>query len=136
MVSASPDGNYDMIFYEYDNGGDILLDQVIIGLMVNATDTYYYQVFNWGDNIPDSNTNADYTVLPQGGTCPDECDNRIVPDTNLYSYPGAGILIDVDTVPSLPPPGIYKYIIIISPLGGDGDAAQIDSIAVQEVPIP
>lgn len=134
VVSASPDGNYDMIFYEYDNGGDILLDQVIIGLMVNATDTYYYQVFNWGDNIPDSNTNADYTVLPQGGTCSDECDNRIVPDGNLYPYPGAGILIDVDTVPSLPPPGIYKYIIIISPLGGDGDAAQIDSIVVTDVP--
>lgn len=138
-VSAPPDGNYDIIFYEYDAGGYILLDQIIIGLMVNATDSYYYPIFNWGDPYGnrDTNTNADYAILPPDGspTCLEpECDNRNIPLTNLYPYPGTGILIDVDTAPSLPPPGVYNYIIIISP--PSMDAAQIDSIAVQEVPIP
>jgi hypothetical protein len=135
-VSANPvivSNSYNIIFYEYDVGGNIRLDQIIIGIMVNAADSYYYQVFNWGDNIADSNTNADFNILPPDGspTCLEpECDNRIIPLANLYPYPGTGIVIDVDTAPSLPPPGVYNYIIIISPLGGDGDAAQIDSIQI------
>lgn len=165
VVSATPDDNYDLVFYEYDNGGSLFLDWIIIGISNDPTGASYYEVFNWGNDIPDSNSNADYTDLPADPVnCPSdgECDNREIPisgsaevppsENILYDpdyvpanppstsesngpAPQTGILIDVDTASSSPPPNTYNYIVIISP-GGGGDAAQVDAVQTVEVPTP
>jgi hypothetical protein len=142
-VSNTPDGNYDMIFYEVTfpqgSGIRIEMDQIIIGVS-NNTDGSYYQVFNWGDNVRDANTNIDTNTLSADPTCvaltgAPECDNRDIQITELYPSPGTGILIDVDTAPGgRPPEGSYNYLVIISPVSVD--AAQVDTIVVTEVPIP
>ncbi len=132
VVSNTPDGNYDMIFYEWRSGGAVYLDHIIIGISHDSNGATYWEVFNWGNNQPDTNTNV--SVTP-------EADNATF--TNLYPTPaatgtpvGTGVLIDVDTAPSAPPPGSYNYVVVISPISGDMDAAQVDSIVVTEVPIP
>jgi hypothetical protein len=137
-VSNVPDIFYDITFYEYEfRPGIILLDRIIVGIS-QVDDGSYYEVFNWGDNIPDENTNVDLDTLPVI-TCSTECDNRVVPTDELYTDPvsnvDTGILIDVDNAPSNPPEGDYGYIVIVSPLSGVPDSAQIDSIVVEEVPI-
>jgi hypothetical protein len=140
VVSTTPDG-YDLIFYEYIdpiNPSSIYLDQIIIGISQNADGSNYYEVFNWGDNIPDTNTNVDTTTLTIDTTCtvgPPECDNRVIPTADLYPgpsgpAPSTGILINVDTAPSAPPEGTYNYIVIISPISGAPDPAQIDTVVV------
>jgi hypothetical protein len=145
-VSNTPDGNYDLIFYEATAPGDpttILLDQISIGISNAADGSSYYQVFNWGDNIPDTNTNVNFNTLPPDPSplCTHECDNRTIPTSNLYPGasgpdPSTGVLIDVDTAPSAPPAGTYNYLVIVSPLAGAPDPAQVDSVVVTEVPTP
>lgn len=144
VVSSTPDGFYDFVLYEYYNSAPewdaVLLDFMIVGIIsdTDLSDEFvYYQVLNWGDNIRDINTNVDTNILPMhpldtGCIANLECDNRRILPANLYPYPGTGIQIDVDTASSEPPPGVYNYIIIISPLGGDNDAPQIDAITVVE----
>ena len=143
-VSGTPDANYDLIFYESEIGpGSIRLDHIIIGVS-NNTDGSYYEVFNWGDNNRDENTNVDYQDLPPdtSPTCTEpECDNRDIPVTELYTDTTpdpdirTGILIDVDKAPGKPPEGDYGYVVIISPATGDLDNAQVDAVVVEEVPI-
>ena len=149
QVSGTPDGNYDLIFYEWDDGtGSVYLDHIIIGIS-NATDGSYYEVFNRGDNNPDENTNVDTspTIPPHlpndpgcSGADAPECDNRYVPATTppLYTDPvsgiSTGILIDVDNAGGSPPEGFYGYLVIISPAGGYLDPAQVDAVVVAEVP--
>ncbi|MBE0682373.1 MAG: hypothetical protein IH589_10700 [Anaerolineales bacterium] len=139
VVGPTPDNNYDLVLYEYNNGGSIYLDWIIVGISNSPTGSEYYEVFNWGNNIPDANTNVDTNELVADPNCPsgEECDDREIPESDLYPNPGAGILIDVDTATSAPPAGTYDYIVVISPNGGpaNGDA-QVDSIEVTEVPIP
>jgi hypothetical protein len=144
-VSSTPDGNYDLVFYESVFApGQVAMDQISIGISNSADGSSYYQVFNWGDNIPDTNTNVDTATLPPDPGCvlgAPECDNRTIPTTSLYPGasgpdPSTGVLIDVDTAPSAPPPGTYNYLVIISPLGGAPDAAQVDSVVVAEVTPP
>ena len=148
-VSSVPDGNYDLIFYEITNpastypvpvGATIALDHIIIGIS-RFSDGSYYEVFNWGNNVRDANTNVDTnTLLPDSGCTvgTPECDNRVISTSNLYPAPGTGILIDVDTAQGAPPGDTYyNYIVIISPNSGDpNDPAEVDSIVVIEVPIP
>jgi hypothetical protein len=147
VVSNTSDGNYDLILYEAtytQASGDVvvLMDQISILISQDGID--YYEIFNWGDNAADTNTNVNFNDLP--ADCVQECDNREIPITPipatgsiLYTDPvtgiNTGILIDVDTAPDNPPEGIYKYMIIVSPLSGDLDAAQVDSIVVAEVPL-
>ncbi|WKZ37626.1 MAG: hypothetical protein QY332_06725 [Anaerolineales bacterium] len=133
IVLSTPDEYYDMVFYEYYTGSGILLDYIIIGISKNADGSLYYEVFNWGDGVPDTNTNV--ASVP-------EVDNASIPIADLHPYPDppaapihGGILIDVDTASSEPPADTYDYIVIISPSSG-GDPAQIDAIVVTEVPIP
>jgi hypothetical protein len=66
----------------------------------------------------------------------------VIPTSELYtpnagdpSIPQTGILIDVDTAPGAPPEGTYNYLVIISPLTGGLDPAQVDSVVVAEVPL-
>jgi hypothetical protein len=137
-VSATPDGNYDLIFYESPYGVGIALDTIIIGISTKP-DGSYYEVFNWGDsgNTRDQNTNVDYVLLPDDPAgCPSdlECDNRNVPITSLHGTTPykTGILIDVDyNTSGKPPEGNYRYIVILAP--ASGDPSQIDSIEVREV---
>ncbi len=147
VVSGTPDGNFDLIFYEslypQGTGTDILLDHIIIGISP-TDDGSYYEVFYWGDNNRDRNTNVDFNTLPPdtSPSCTEsECDNRVIPITELHTDTvpdpdiSTGILIDVDNAPGKPPEGSYGYLVIISPASGDMDAAQVDSVVVDEVPI-
>jgi len=137
-VVGTSETNYDLVYYESDIGGNIMLDHVILGISQLMDGSVYYEVFNWGDNIRDTNTNVDTNTLPPDPACvasPPECDNRVIPTTALHPNPGGtGILIDVDNAPSAPPVGSYDYIVIISPNSGDMDTAQVDAIEVIEIP--
>jgi hypothetical protein len=136
VVTNSSDTDYDLVYYENDDGsGNIQLDSVILGISQLPDGSIYYEIFNWGDNKPDTNTNVDVNTLPPDPGCVAECDNRTIPTADLHPQPagGTGILIDVDNAPSAPPAGSYDYLVIISPPTG-GDAAQVDAIEVTEVP--
>jgi hypothetical protein len=144
-VSAAADAYYDLIFYESEIGpGSIYLDQIIIGIS-QVDDGSYYEVFNWGDNNRDENTNVDFNTLPPDTSpaCTEpECDNREIPVTELHTDTTApppdvdtGILIDVDNAPGKPPEGDYGFVVIIAPASGAPDAAQVDAVVVEEVPI-
>ena len=136
VVGPTPDNNYDLVFYERDAGGGINLDWIIIGISIYSDGHEYYEVFNWGNGIPDNNSNV-------GDVAGTEADNQPINQSELHDPDGAGgapqtgVLIDVDTATSTPPPGNYDYLVIISPAGGatSGDA-QIDAIQATEVPIP
>jgi hypothetical protein len=154
-VAATPDGNYDLVYYEDENPNDsglIAMDQVKIGITNDSSGQTYYKVFDWGDGLPDTNSNVDTTKLsPPSDNNPAEVDNQTIATDDLYKDPAAtppptnsqtGILIDVDQAPSHPPPGDYKYVVIVAPPDGTasnpspGDGGQMDSIDVKEVPIP
>lgn len=140
IVLATPDNFYDLVFYESQLASNIQLDHIIIGISNNVL-LGYYEVFNWGNNAPDTNTNANVDTLPADPACTTpgtECDNYAIPTNNLYPNPGTGILIDVDTAPAAPPPDSYDFIVIISPIitPSSGNGAQVDAIVVTEVPLP
>ena len=138
------------MYYESESGGNITLDHVIIGISNEPDGDPYYEVFNWGDNVPDTNTNVDISIMPPdpsalpppGPACTEaECDNREISTDKLYDPSGSpgepqtGILIDVDNAPSNPPPGEYEYVVIISPNSGDS-SNQIDGIELVDEPPP
>ena len=141
VVVGTSETNYDLVYYESSAGGNIELDHVILGISqsdLSILGSIYYEVFNWGNNIRDTNTNVDTNTLPADPACvasPPECDNRSIPTSELHPDPagGTGILIDVDNAPSAPPAGSYDYIVVISPLSGQPDGAQVDAIEVTEV---
>lgn len=137
VVNGTSDTNYDLVYYESNVGGNIMLDRVIIGISQLIDGSSYYEVFNWGNNTPDTNTNVDTNDLPADPACtadPPECDNRNIPNSELHPDPsGTGVLIDVDNAPSAPPAGNYEYIVIISPLSGAPDGAQVDTVEVVDV---
>ncbi len=139
VVNVTPDGNYDLAYYETLFGSaNIQMDWVIIGISHLSDGSQYYEVFNWGHGGPDMNTNVG-DVAASTGT---ENDNQIIPTTELYdpdgagSAPQTGILIDVDTASSNPPPGTYEYIVVINPPDNPPpDNTQLDAVVVTEVPI-
>lgn len=135
-VEQTPDDNYDLVYYEFNNGGAVFMDWVHIGISNYADGSEYYEVFNWGNGIPDTNSNI-------GDVAGSELDDQGVNLSELYDpddagpAPKTGILIDVDTAPSTPPPGTYNFVVILSPLGGNsGTWAQVDAIQTVEVPTP
>jgi hypothetical protein len=83
-------------------------------------------VFNWGDGIPDNNTNvASYAA---GG----EDDNEAIPGTALQCNNGycTGITIDVDAIGPVPPGG-YRYLRVWSPINWpDNDSAEVDAVEI------
>ncbi len=136
-VVGPSDTNYDLVYYEWDTGSGIMLDDVIVGISQDSDGDPYYEVFNWGDGNPDENTSADTGDL---GVDPSEIDNQAIAYSDLYPDPPApgpqtGILIDVDNADSHPPPGDYPYVVIISPSTG-GDAAQVDAVELVDEPPP
>ena len=139
VVGSTPDNNYDLILYEYNNGGTVYLDWMIVGISKSPDGSQYYEVFNWGNSIRDNNTNVDTAKLTSVPSCSTntECDDRqFDPNDPDALYNGTGILIDVDTAGSNPPPDTYNYIVVISPSGGSAGGAQIDAVQTVEVPIP
>ncbi|MBI3168282.1 MAG: hypothetical protein HYZ22_07385 [Chloroflexi bacterium] len=140
IVESTPDNNYDLVFYEYDynNAGYILLDWIIVGISNDSNGSNYYEVFNWGDGNPDTNSSVGDVAQTAGG----EADNESIPTSELYdpddagAAPQTGILIDVDEAGSNPPAGEYQFVVFISPSGGNGDASQVDAVQTIEVPTP
>jgi hypothetical protein len=101
-----------------------MLDWVIVDIATSPSGPWY-PVFNWYDNILDSNTNVGLSSYGFG-----ELDNESIPFSVLYgpaSY-RTGIAIDVDPVAA--PPGVYSWVRIRSPLGGDNDPAEVDAVEV------
>jgi hypothetical protein len=134
-VNGPSDTDADLIYYEQQAGAGVDLDMVIISISMDGA--VYYVVFNWGDGIPDNNSNVG-DVTTDTGT---EIDNQQIdqPDTGeLYGTApnDTGILIDVDNAPSNPPVGDYQYIAIQAPSSGSTDGVGADSIDIDEVPIP
>lgn len=140
-VESTPDGNYDLAYYEWNNGGAVYLDWIIIGITNDPTGSTYYEVFNWGSGTPpDMNSNVGDIAVAEGSEDDDQwipvSDNTEtpvappedqlhdpdydpgnppgVPETN-GPLPQTGILIDVDNAPSDPPPDTYEFVVIISP---------------------
>ena len=156
VVGSTPDNNYDLVYYEFNNGGVVYLEWIIIGISNSPTGSQYYEVFNWGNGVPDTNSNIG-DLAQSTGT---EADNIAIPisgntevppsQTELYDpdyvsgptetngpAPQTGILIDVDNATSNPPADTYNYVVIISPIGGgSGNDAQVDSVQTVEVPTP
>jgi hypothetical protein len=118
---ANGDSNFDLVYYEYPAGSGILLDWVIIEI---SDGNNWYTIFNWGDNIADTNSNMNFNILsnPQ---VPPEPDERDIPSGELYN--STGIAIDVD---SIVPAGTYSYIRFTAPTGDVDNNMEIDAIEV------
>jgi hypothetical protein len=114
---------FDFVFYEYENPPTrIRLDWIIIEASINGFDGWV-QIFNWGDDVVDLNSNIGQLGYGASG----EPDNHEIPLTDLYGGNSTGVAIDLDAVV---PPGTYQWIRISSPLGGDDDGPTVDSIEV------
>ena len=119
---ANGDANYDLIYYERPAPtGGINLDWVIVEI---GDGTNWYPVFNWGNNIADTNTNMDFNSLPNP-QIPPETDQRNIPSASLYN--STGIAIDVDAIA---PPGTYSYVRFTAPLGDSDGQMEIDAVEV------
>ena len=117
-ITTHPD--YDLVYYEYENpSGFVSMDWVIVQVGAEVSGPWY-TVFYWGDGLPDANTNLAGLSLPEN-------DNLPIPITELYGSPPyiSGITIDVD---QRAPAGVYQYLRLLSPFGGDNDGAQVDAI--------
>lgn len=120
---ANGDGSYDLAYYERaaPGGTGVFLDWVIIEI---GDGTNWYTVFNWGNNVADTNSNMDFNILPNPQT-PEETDQRDIPTSALYN--GTGIAIDVDAIV---PPGTYSYIRFTAPVGDSDGQMEIDALEV------
>ncbi|MEW5956084.1 MAG: Calx-beta domain-containing protein [Chloroflexota bacterium] len=122
---ADPD--YDLVYYERMSdgaAGEVAFDQVIIEVSENGTD--WYEVFNWGDGILDTNTNIGQAPPPGpygGGSPPapppgNEGNNVLIPMTTPPLYQSAaggpitGVAIDIDAplLAAGAPVGSYRYV--------------------------
>jgi hypothetical protein len=120
---ANGDGSYDLVYYERSapGGTGVFLDWVIIEI---GDGINWYTVFNWGNNIADTNSNMDFNILPNPQV-PQETDQRDIPTSALYN--GTGIAIDVDAIA---PPGTYSYIRFTAPAGDSDGQTEIDAAEV------
>ncbi len=109
------------MYYELPAGSGIYLDWVIVEI---SDGTNWYTVFNWGNNVADTNTNVDFNILsnPQ---VPPELDERDIPTAELYN--GTGIAIDIDAIV---PAGVYPYIRFTAPTGDMDGQIEIDAIEI------
>lgn len=134
-INLTADGNtsdWDLVYYEYSlasfpppNTFDgIWLDWIIIEISDGSN---WYTVFNWGDNIRDTNTNVDYTILtlPAPPPNPEEMDQRPIAASDLYN--SSGVAIDIDSVV---PPGTYTFIRLRAPTGDTDGQAEVDGIEI------
>jgi hypothetical protein len=122
-LTANGDSSYDLAYYERPapSGNGIFLDWVIVEISDGYT---WYTVFNWGNNIADTNSNMDFNILPNP-QIPPEPDERDIPTASLYN--GTGIAIDVDAIV---PPGTYSYIRFSAPVGDNDNQMEIDALEI------
>jgi hypothetical protein len=122
-LTANGDSSYDLAYYERPapTGNGIFLDWVIVQISDGYT---WYTVFNWGNDIADTNSNMNFNILPNPQV-PPEGDQRDIPTTSLYN--GTGIAIDVDAIV---PPGTYSYLRFIAPTGDADGQMEIDAVEV------
>lgn len=138
VVKGPSDKNYDLVYYEQPAGTGILMDSVI--LSISKDNTIYYVVFNWGDGIPDTNSNVGDVAQSTGTEYDNQPIDSPVDDGQLHGTAplDTGILVDVDNAPSNPPKGNYSYLAIQAPAAPAGPAADsnlgADSVQVVEVP--
>jgi uncharacterized protein DUF11 len=120
-VVVNGHASWDIVYYELPGAGGIFLDMIKIEI---GDGQNWYPVFNWGNNIADTNTNADFNILsnPQ---VPEEPDERFIPGAELYNT--TGIAIDLDSVV---PPGTYSYIRFYAPPDALDNHAEIDGVVV------
>lgn len=141
-IDLIADGNrvdYDLVYYEYAAGSGIWLDWVTIQI---SDGNNWYTIFNWSDDIPDTNSNMNFNGLslpavPPNPAVPpvEEIDQRDILATDLYTSSSGlstGIAIDVDAIV---PPGRYLYIRFYAPgpptYPADADGQmEIDAIEV------
>jgi hypothetical protein len=118
---ANGDSSFDLVYYENPNGSGIWLDWVIVEI---SDGNNWYTIFNWGDNIADTNSNMNFNILsnPQ---VPPEPDQRDIPSAELYN--STGIAIDVDAIV---PGGTYSYIRFTAPTGDVDNKMEIDAIEI------
>jgi len=132
-INVSGQNGYDLVYYERPSGSGIWLDWVIIEI---GDGSNWYQIFNWGDEIADTNTNMDFTFLlpplnpPPPPPPPEEPDQRDIQTSNLYGSPPlqTGIAIDLDSLGI--PLGTYPYIRFYAPPGDVDGHMEIDAIAL------
>lgn len=134
VVNGPSDTNYDFVYYELAASPGVNMDRVILSISMNNVD--YYVVFNWGDGIPDTNSNV-------GDVAGAENDNQPINSSELHGTApqDTGILVDVDNAPSNPPVGTYNYLAIQVPTPAPGalppndgtDGADVNSVEVTEV---
>jgi hypothetical protein len=104
------------------------MDMIRVDVCEDAACTNPITVLNWGDDIPDANTNI------AGSAAGGEVDNKDIPAGSLHcanSY-CTGIEIDVDAsgFPAVPPGG-YGYLRFWSPINWpNNDGAEVDAIEV------
>ena len=117
---ANGDPNYDLVYYEFPAGSGIWLDWVIIEI---SDGNNWYTIFNWGDNVADTNTNVDFNILTP--LIPLEPDQRDIPSAQLYNSTGVTINID-----GIVPSGVYSYIRFRAPAGDADGQLEIDAIEI------
>lgn len=117
---SPPDSAYDLVYYEMQNPpGFITIDWAIIHISNDGND--WIEIFNWGDGNPANNG-----IIGNLGA---ESDNHILPLSALYNGSTTGIAIDADAFVSSGP-RTFQYIRITSPLGGDNDGSEVDSVQI------
>lgn len=126
-LTANGDAAWDLVFYEYSvfpMFDGIWLDWIIIEI---SDGNNWYRIFNWGDNIRDTNTNVDYAILtvPVTPPTPEEVDQRPVASGDLYN--GSGIAINIDGIVPL---GNYTFIRFYAPPGDVDGGTEIDAIEI------
>ena len=129
QVNGHPD--WDLVLYEMPNDSGIAMDFIVVEI---GDGTNWYTIFNWGNNIADTDSNMNINVF--GGQ---ENDNRnfTTPPSSNYMYPfdsgtpdnpATGVVFQLD---NFVPNGTYPYFRITSPAGGDVDGGcEVDAVAV------
>jgi hypothetical protein len=139
-ATGAIDTDYELVFYEALGDptpltGTIYLDLVRISIGNNPASTDendWYDVFEWGDGVDDTNTNLmrSSPVYTDAGITSDNAVIQSPPLVGPSPY-FSGIEIDVDNSPMEGvPPGNYRYVRIYSPNLGAGDGPEVDSIEV------
>lgn len=116
-ITVGSHAGYDLVYYEFPNGTGIFMDLIILEI---GDGTNWYTILNWGDGIPDTNTNIDINII--GGS---ETDNREIASAFLWNL--TGVAIDLE---GAIPNGTYFYLRITSPAGDSGDGAEVDAIEI------
>ena len=116
---------YDFIYYERFSMAvsGIYLDSVRVEVCDDLACASSHMVFDWGDGLPDMNTNVG------GAGTPGEPDNDQISESILYgtSPLQVGIAIDVDAVA---PAGTYGYLRLSAPGAPLTDGAEVDAVEV------